>query len=426
MKGTSVSTIRRNSLFLFLAWPFFTLIYAIRNYQANWAKDIIWLFVVFHGLTITIHDVGEEKRDANRYRDKFVKMAAKSVTFQNITSLFYTEDEDTQYVDVLELIIIYIVSRFSANYHVLFAVFGLIFGYFYSRNIWYLIEKAGGKLARENIPIIFTFAFIVGFWEINGFRFYTAVHLFFYGALPYLLEGNKKRLWFSAIAMLMHFSFVAPVGILLIYLLLRNRTNVYFALFITTFFVKELNVGQVGEFLSNNLPEIFLPRVKNYTSDAYLEVLDVLSSRGNWYIKLYDDALKWSVVSFLIVIFMTGKGFLKKYNGLQNLFSFTLLFYSFANIFALMPSGGRFIALANLFSVAIIFMYVQFAPRVKLLRRVILLALPALGLFSIVSVRVAIDTMGFFSILGNPILSSFIDADITIIEVVKNLLGIKI
>ena len=33
-------------VFLFLIWPFFAAIFAIRNYRAAWAKDLIWLFVV--------------------------------------------------------------------------------------------------------------------------------------------------------------------------------------------------------------------------------------------------------------------------------------------------------------------------------------------------------------------------------------------
>ena len=183
--STKTNPQRKYSLILFLIWPFFSIIYAIRNYRAIWAKDLVWFFVIFFGFTLTIILADTEgQADSTRYRDKFVAMAGQQVNFDNISVLFY--DEDSQVLDVIETIVIFTVSRFTGNYHVLFAVFGLIFGYFYSRNIWYLIDRAGKRIATENIPIILTFAFVVGFWEINGFRFWTATHIFLFGALPYL------------------------------------------------------------------------------------------------------------------------------------------------------------------------------------------------------------------------------------------------
>lgn len=418
--STSTDTNKKNSIIIFLLWPFFAIIYAIRNYKAAWAKDIIWFFIIFYGFTMIIHNVGEETIDANRYRSKFIAMAGKEVNFADVTATFYNAEE--QSLDIFETIIIFLLSRVTGNYHVLFALFGLIFGYFYSRNIWYLIDRAGRKIVADNIPIILTFAFIVGFWTINGFRFYTATHMFLYGVLPFLFEGKKKYLWVSALSVFMHFSYLLPLGILAIYLLPGNRTTLYFILFIGTFFIKELDLTQVGNFLSQNLPDIFLPKVSSYTNVEYAEGLDTLLLKANWYVKVYDDALKWSVVTFLVVIFLTGKRFLSRNKNFNNLLSFTLLLYSVANVFSLVPSGGRFLSLANLFAVAFIFFYVQYAPRGKTIKKIIPIAVPALALFSIVSIRIAFETMGFFSVFGNPPLTLFINVDISLIEMVKRLL----
>jgi hypothetical protein len=405
-------------VFLFLIWPFFAAIFAIRNYRAAWAKDLIWLFVAFFGFTLTIVATdADEKSDANRYRDKFVEMAATKVSFENVTSLFY--DEESQVLDVLESLIIFVVSRVTDNYHVLFAVFGLIFGYFYSRNIWYLIERVKGKMASDNIPIILTFAFIVGFWEINGFRFWTATHIFLYGALPYLFEGKKSKIGFIILAVLMHFSYILPIGILGIHTALGKRTSLYFILFLLTFFIKELNLSQLGDFLSSNLPEILLPRVKSYVNEGYASDIVEVYANANWYVVWYQLALKWSVTVFIITIFVTGKKFLAANKNYETLFSFTLLMYSIANIFSLVPSGGRFISLSNLFAVAFIFFYIQYAPLSRAVKRIIPFALPALVLYSIVSLRIGIEAMGILCLVGNPILRVFINADITVLEVLK-------
>jgi hypothetical protein len=57
------------------------------------------------------------------------------------------------------------------------------------------------------------------------------------------------------------------------------------------------------------------------------------------------------------------------------------------------------------------------------MKNMVALALPGLALYSIVSIRLAFDTMGFFSVFGNPLLTLFFDVNVTLIELVKGLLG---
>jgi hypothetical protein len=411
---------RQNSFILFLIWPFFAVTYAVRNYKATWAKDIVWFFVIFYGFTLTLHDTGEFSLDANRYKDKFVVMAAQKTDFKTLSDNFY--DEEGQSLDVLETIIIYLISRITNNTHILFAVFGLIFGYFYSRNIWYLIDRSHGKINFANVPVVITFAFIVGFWEINNFRFWTATHIFLYGALPYLLEKKRKYLIYCLLSGLMHFAYFLPIGVLGVYLITGSRDKIFFFLFIATFFLKELNINRVTVFLEDNLPDIFQPKVKTYTSSNSIEDVRENLLKITWYLRLFGVILKWVVATFLVTVFLTGQNFLSKNKPLKNLFSFTCLLYSVANVISILPSGGRFISLSNLFAVAFIFFYVQHAPRGKAIRRIIFVAIPALLFYNIMAIRMSLQAMGFFSVFGNPLISVFLDADITLIEMVKGLL----
>ncbi len=420
--STKTNPQRKYSLILFLIWPFFSMIYAIRNYRAIWAKDLVWFFVIFFGFTLTIILAdSDEQSDGSRYRDKFVAMAGQQVSFDNVAILFY--DEESQVLDVIETIVIFTVSRFTDNYHVLFAVFGLIFGYFYSRNIWYLTDLAGKGIVTENIPIILTFAFVVGFWEINGFRFWTATHIFLFGTLPYLFEGKKNYLGFAVLAVFMHFSFILPLLVLGFHIITGKRTSVYFVLFVLTFFVKELNLTQLGEYLTANLPEIFLPRVKGYVNEEYASGISEIYAKANWYVVYYQLALKWSVVVLMAGIFFYGNAFLKANKNFDRLFSYTLLLYSVANIFSLIPSGGRFLSLANLFAIALIFFYLQYAPKIKSIRKLMFFAIPALSLYVIVALRIGIQAMGILCVVGNPLLRIFINADVTVLEVLKEVFG---
>ena len=50
------------------------------------------------------------------------------------------EEGERDSIDFVEPLISTIVSSFTSNYKILFAIYGLIFGFFYSRNIWILLK----------------------------------------------------------------------------------------------------------------------------------------------------------------------------------------------------------------------------------------------------------------------------------------------
>ena len=123
---------------LFFINPFSATIIAFVNYRSAFAKNILWLFVVYYGFTIVISDEG---MDANRYRNNFIALTSNKISAKDFVDLLY--QEETEYVDVAQPLITFFVSRLTKDPRILFAVFGLVFGYFYSRNIWFLLERAG-------------------------------------------------------------------------------------------------------------------------------------------------------------------------------------------------------------------------------------------------------------------------------------------
>ncbi|MBF6608097.1 MAG: hypothetical protein ITG00_05110, partial [Flavobacterium sp.] len=199
---TTVAIEKQNKAYaflLFLISPLLVVILAAKDFRKSWAKNIIWLFVIFYGATFVISN---DKIDANRYRDQLYEFSIQELTPVNIFSMVY--GPESQVLDILQPLLTLTVSLFTTNFHVLFAVFGLVFGYFYSRNIWYLLDRTEGKLEWSAVILMMTFAFVVGFWEINGFRFWTAAHIFFYGVFPYVADRNRKKLWFAVLAIFVH------------------------------------------------------------------------------------------------------------------------------------------------------------------------------------------------------------------------------
>ncbi len=219
-----------------------------------------------------------------------------------------------------------------------------------------------------------------------------------------------------------HFcAFLFPVIIFCSYILIGNRLNIFFFFFITSLFISEINVDVIKDGITANLPEVFQLRTSGYTSDERVEELKSGTANfdSNWYVKVYGTGLKWAIIAFICAIFLRGKVFIKENKGMLRLMCFSLYIYGWANISSLVPSGGRFVTVANLFSMAFIILYIQNGPEETFLKKLIPLSIPILLLFIIVQLRIGFDTIGVFTIFGNPFTLMFVGSDVALINLIK-------
>jgi len=401
----------------FLFWPFGVTLGALRHWDRPWAKNVFWLFCIFLGLTFIIAQEGGA--DSDRYARLFLRYAHSKMNLEELWSSFYSES--TGYVDIASPLITFLVSRLTANPVILFTVFGAIFGYFYSRNIWFVIEKMEGKVTLLVLVYIFSFALLNPIWNINGFRMWTAAQIFLYGTLPYLLDGNKKKLVWALISVFFHFSFMFPIGMLGIYYVLKNRTNIYLVFFIATAFIREINLLDVRSALSF-LPGVFYSRVIAYTNPDYAESVGLAREALNWYMIYSNQAVKWVIYAMVIYIYLFGRKVLKERKDLTSLLCYSLLLYGAANIFSLVPSGGRYIVVASTFMLAFIIIFITSFREVKGIIFIQVLSLPFLALFCTVAIRMGMDYYGLMTFIGNPIIAAFYTDTVPVIESLKKLL----
>lgn len=376
--------------------------------------NIFWLFCIFLGLTFSITSEGP---DSARYVNTLKQFHEEGVTWSEIINSVYIPGSN--FVDVVQPVLTWFISLFSDNPSVLFAGFALIFGFFYSRNLWYLFDRMGGKVSLAILIFILTFALINPIWNINGFRMYAASQVFLFGLLPYLVEDNKRRLWWSAGSILFHFSFILPVAILATYVLFRNRLNIYFIFFIVTSFINTVNLESIRELL-DFLPAFLDPRVESYTDLDYAQRMAEASKRVNWYVPIYGEVLTYTTYLFAILIFLKGRNRLD--GPLLNLFCFGIWFYAWANLASLVPSGGRFVSIANLIMVFFITLYFKENYNQQVWKVLRVISLPGLILFIIVAIRIGFDYISFATIFGNPIFALFIHDNTPLITYVKEIL----
>lgn len=330
---------------------------------------------------------------------------------------------DSGEIDILRTSIAYLLSRITGEAAALTLVYGTIFGYFFSRNLWFLLERLEGKIAPITLLILICFFLVNPIWKINGFRMWTAVHVFLYGLLPYLFDGKKNGLWIAALSILVHFSFIVPVGTLLGYLVLGNRLVIYFGFYIITLFVSEINMEAFNNLMQTYAPEILQDRTRGYRSEAYIEATEISGQSQAWFLVWNGRAMTYSIMGFLTILFLRGRPFFEKNLGWHSLFSFTLLFYGVANLLSSIPSGGRFVVIAQLCAFALIALYLQNRSQEKMMKLFVILAFPALLLYIVVAVRMGLNFTSATSIMGNPIIAYFIMGDhLSLLDVYRMIL----
>lgn len=394
---------------IFIINPILALFSAIKNYKNIYSKNIIWFFVVFYGLTM----VSIENSDSIRYMELFIENTKLNKSFSGFIEIFSLKT--TNSIDIFEPLISFIISRLTTNPHILFGAFGLIFGYFYSRNIWYLLNIVKSRIDKKGVFLIFIFAIIIGFWQINGFRFWASAHIFFYGTIRYLVEQKKNGLIYVISSVFLHFAFVLPVVTLFVYLLIGNRTNYYFVFFVLTLFISELNLDNVQVGISSIAPDLFQQKIDIFTNVDYVDNIksDRLDNR-NWRYFLYPLILKWSAVAFLVASFFIARN-KKLPNFLINILSFTLFFSAISNIVSIIPSGGRFLIVDYLFVFSLAFILIQSKYKTKLMLRIFYITAPFLAFYSVGIINSISPSFGS-SIVTNPIFLLFYTSETPLVD----------
>jgi hypothetical protein len=423
MKSAAINT-GNSHWFLFLISPFLAGIVAVRNYRAPWAKNVLWAFVVFYGFTFGLTkelSTGNTTADINRYAAEVKTMYKSNFSIDEIVKLYEQNDD----IDILRLTIAIAVSRFTDSMNVLTAVYAFIFGFFLSRNIWFILNRVEGKIRLSIALLLIVFFLVDPIWAINGFRFNTATHIYIYGLLPYLFEKKKNGIVVSCLSFLVHFSFLIPIGILLLYVLAGNRTTIFFAVFIGSIFISEIKIGSINSFIESRAPAALSERTATYRTESKVNEFrkrgneDVGGENKSWHARYYVKALHWTLMSFLIVLYFKRKSLEQLNANFLSSLSFTLLFWGVANILSSLPSGSRFITIAALSALPLIIFFLHYRYKDKLMINAMRFAVLPLALFSIVSIREGFYTLTINTFVGNPLLALFANYNFSLNDLIK-------
>ncbi len=421
-----------NSYFIItLLLPFVGLIYALSRWREPWAKNAFWWACIYLGAIFIFCPVGTvlgTGGDGGRY---VLELMAYHNSQTDLISMISYERQIGGSLDYYQLLVTFIISRFTDNGHVLFAVFAFVFGFFYSRNIWYVLERLPYKKLGNLAILVSLFFLVCPITQINGVRMWTALHVYVYAMMPYLFEKDKSKVWFLVLVPFIHFSYlyVSIIGLVYVLLSVKYKVGNGFVLrllwmfFIITMFINSINLDAVSSVMEEMAPDSYQNRIGMYLDDEVLDSNKEVASQANWYITLSGLIKTWSYNILLILILPCLRRNIQKNSYLTNIYAFTLLLGGIANIMALVPSGGRFQTLTAMFKIPLILLVVMSIPKSDRFRTAVNISLPVLLLPLVVDFRRLLDFYGISLLLGNFITVLFWDDNFPIIDFIKMIIS---
>ena len=405
-------------VFTFL-FPFLGLIMSLYHWRALWAKNVFWLaciYMAFIHIYAPEGGVFGQGADIERYVRFLYVVYNQSLALVDVLAL-------NSRPDYYQPIVTYLVATISGEGHVLYLFFGIVFGYFYSRNMWYVLERLPRTFPKQIYFLVAIYFLICPIWNVGGVRMWTALHVFCYGALPYLFERDRRKLYWAFLSIFVHFSFLLPLAFLFIYIILPEKIKiskvlqvVSLGVFLLTFGMNVLEIEEIGLLLQRINPAFYEENVAGYLGEEYVGVVAEREESRSLFYQVSMFINQYVILYLIIVVwFLIRKNQGTWRNSIQRLFSFALLFYALANVMAIVPSGGRYITIAQMFVVPVL-LFVLASTICYKYRKITNVVLMSLAILILFRVRTGAESYGINLLLGNFITGMALETNVSFIS----------
>ena len=193
-------------------------------------------------------------------------------------------------------------------------------------------------------------------------------------------------------------------------------------LFVGSMLVNSLNLDAASSMLKEYSPESYEGRINAYSNQDYAEKISSVAAPDNWYVAGSGNILYWSYNILLIALLPCIKRNFNNNDILRHLYVFALLLGAFANISALIPSGGRFQILSQMFKVPLILLVAMSIPKGDNFRKFVNVALVFLLIPFVVEFRKLLSFYSITAIFGNFITVFFWENNVSLITLIKRII----
>lgn len=394
---------------LFMIWPLLSLISAIKNVRLPGSRHIVTLFCGFIGLLFYVRP----GVDASRYQQWFLEYTHKDFGdfWMDVIAVFVEQTE----TDLFRHLINYTVSRFTGDPMWLWVTLGLIFGYFYSKNIWFLINNTEERFNLNAALFMVAFIFIITPMQgINQFRFWLAAHVFFMGAVNIIMFRNPKYFIAAFAAPLIHFGMMLPVAVLVAFYFLGRRDFIYIPLAIGSAMLAEVDFRLLSDHAAM-LGPAFEARFEGYTGDRAVERVESRFDRV-WYVSLWQPLLLYTTYGMMAYVYIMFREKLSE--GLKNFTSFLFIFITLINLINHFPMIYRYRPVLYLFLFAFLYLVYKELD----IRRIdigLLFCLFPVLLMVVFHTRTSIDLVNAVILIANPFFAFIGNFDTSLFEFIQ-------
>lgn len=332
----------KNKFILFLISPFISFLYSLKNMNTKSSFVVFFFFAICFGMAFSVQPYESKSLrasgiDAGRYRlsfEKSVNMSSKE--FFRDAKDFFQFDEGER--DFYFISMVFLVSRFTNNYHWLFTAFAIVFAFFQLKSLRFLVDNKNWEntLFCLLIALFFTWNQL---FNINAMRFFTAAWIGVFCVFQIFLNDRKRYFILLLLTPFFHSSFWLVASVIILAYLLKNLEWVWITFYIAVFFSSTIFIDVLLNQVIDLLPGFLSPWVQAYLSEDRLFEDSTFSGSGFWWVPMLFDRLYKIYVNILIVLMIVNRKEIRA-TCCKNLYRFVIVFMTFVNFGMVLPQIG--------------------------------------------------------------------------------------
>lgn len=335
-----------SKVILFLISPILSFLYSLKKINTKSSYIVFFLTATLFGLSFTvISGKTESGFDGEHYRSIFEAYEyTNTLEFREkfIEYISFQSNFKDFYFDTLS----FYISRFTNNYHIMFAIAAMVFSFFSLRSLRFLTREP--EFTSTFSTYLLTYLFLYNsIFNINGLRFWTAAWLAVYCIFQIFRNGNSKYFFLALVTPFFHGSYFIFIFVLILGITTKKFEKAWIVLLV----LSSLFSSFALEFLtsiSNNfgsyLPSFINNLINSYTDESYIQSLT--GSGFIWIRKLFIWLSK-TYIFLLVFIFIKNNKAVKNDYRTKDLYLFLIIWITCFNFLSVIPSlGGRFFSLS--------------------------------------------------------------------------------
>ncbi len=367
----------RLKIVLFIVSPFVSFIYSLFRLKTKSSFVVFFLFTVFFGFSIIAHPNythgGDDPSslDAASYRMMFDNNQINSFNdyFEYLKNYFtFKEGIRDIYLDT----IIFGVTRFSNNYHMMWLIIAIVIAFFMLKSLRFLTQEDGFDTTLSSFLLLCLFFFESHFFTISYIRFWTALWIGIYCLFKMMVNGNTKYILPILLLPMIHNSMFIFVLLVIVSKIFKKHTNSFIVVFLISTIFLFIGIDFILSQLGTNVDatNILASQVSGYTNADYID--SQMKSKEN-FLSIFSKNLLLYYINLVLILFIANRKTIINNPKTYNLFRFLLILSTFINLTSGIPSlGSRFSIFA--FPIIAYIWIVIFKPKNKY--KLVLYAIP--------------------------------------------------